>query len=307
MTKKGKKIICVFACFLLMLSVFAVPALAVDAEVASGDDTFICAVPCDGTFYVNCKDVDPSYERGATYDWLIDTAVFSFRETAMCNLLYFDATHSGAITSQNVTFVDLNNGGSDPPDFAKIYISKAVVEENSAGSPYDRLYLNFAVTSSDGQTVWSSSTTQSPAFVNCFDARDMVYLPTNSIALKIAQYMPGSSPNIFNVVRESTYTNGYNAGVSDGQKEGYETARKELYQPTFDAGYLKGYNEAVEQLDKFNFRTFIEAVIFAPIDAFLEIFNFDFLGFNMRAFVASVLTLVIVTAVVLIILKFKSN
>lgn len=307
MTKNGKKIICVFACIFVMVSVLAVPVLAVDAEIASGYDTFICAVPCDGTFYVNCKDVDPSYERGATYDWLIDTAVFSFRETAQCQLLYFSATHTGAITSQDVTFVDLNNGGSDPAVAAKIYITKAKVVENSAGSPYDRLYLNFAVMSSDGATVWSSTSIQSPAFVNCFDARGMVYLPTNSIVLKIAQYMPESSPNIFNVVRESTYSNGYNAGVADGQKEGYEIARKELYQPTFDKGYLNGYNDAAKQLDKFNFRTFIEAVIFAPIDAFLEIFNFDFLGFNMRAFVASVLTLVIVMSVVLIILKFKSN
>ena len=305
---KIKRIACIACLCFILAGVLAIPVFAVEPETPSGDDEFLCALPPDGQFWLLCIDVDPNYQRGFDYSWCIGQRLFTFNYTTpYCNLISF--TPSSGSISANI--VDLNNGGSDPPDLASISITKAVVEESSDGYLYDRLYLNFAVNDSSGDNVFptkvSNIDVNSPCFVSCLEARGMVTLTSNDILKKIASYLPQTSPTITGYIRGATYANGYNTGYNDGQRIGYQTGKDDTYQPAYDSGYNAGYQKALIDSDTFTFRGFLDAVIFAPIDACLQIFDFDFLGFNMRGFVAAVLTLVIIGGVVLVILKFKGG
>lgn len=303
---KIKRIAVIFVITFLIFTIFAIPVLAVEPEIdiPGGDDSFICAIPLDGQFYVLCSDIDPNYVRGTDYSWLLDQYLFNFRYPNFgCNLIYFTPSNG----YQQAVVDNLNDdGGSDPSFSAGITITKALVEQSSVGASYDKLWLNFSVVDNAGNAVFPTSTS-SPAFVSVLDARGMVNLPTNDILLKIASFMPQSSPNIFNYVRDSTFSNGYNRGFADGQRDGYQTGKNDTYQPAYNKGYNAGYQKAMTDSNTFTFRGFLDAVIFAPIDACLQIFDFDFLGFNMRGFVAAVLTLVIIGGVVLVILKFKGG
>lgn len=305
---KSKRIAAVIVSVFLTFTIFAVPVLAVEPETPSGDDAFLCALPPDGQFWLLCIDVDPNYQRGVDYSWCIDQRLFTFNYTTpYLNLISF--TPANGLISANI--FDLNDGGSDPPDSASISISKAVVEVSSDGYLYDRLYLNFAVNGSSGDNVFPTKVNNidvnSPCFVSCLDAHGMVQFTSNDILKKIASYLPQSSPTITGYIRGATYSNGYNTGYNDGQRDGYQIGKDDTYQPAYDSGYNAGYQKAMIDSDTFTFRGFLDAVIFAPIDACLQIFDFDFLGFNMRGFVAAVLTLVIIGGVVLVILKFKGG
>ena len=305
---KSKRIAAILAIVFLTFTIFAIPVFAVEPETPSGDDQFLCALPPDGQFFLPCIDIDQNYERGTDYTWCIGQRLFWFRETSpTCYLISF--TPSGG--NVNVNMYDLNNGGSDPATLASITISKAFVQESSEGYLYDRLYLNFAVNDSSGDNVFPTKVNNfdvaSPCFVSTVGARGMVNLATNDILKKIASYLPQTSPMISGYIRGSTYANGYNTGYNDGQRIGYQTGKDDTYQPAYDSGYNAGYQKAMVDSDTFTFRGFLDAVIFAPIDACLQIFDFEFLGFNMRGFVAAVLTLVIIGGIVLVILKFKGG
>lgn len=298
----SKRIIVLFVTVFLTFTIFAVPVFAIEDDTPSSDDSFLCALPSDGQFWTLCSDVDVNYARGTDYSWMIGERLFHFDFTADCKLIFFHPS-SGF---QSSTVIDLNNGGSDPPDVASIVITKAIVEENATGSLYDKLWLNFEVHDSAGNIVWPTSTS-SPAFVSCLEARNFVKLPSNDILLHIAAFMPQSSPNIFNYIRGSTFTNGYNRGYTVGQKEGYNIARDELVPAARNDGYNEGYSAALAASDSFSFRGLVGAVIFAPINAFLQIFEFDFLGYNMRVFAASLITLAVVLAIVIIIIKIAGK
>lgn len=304
---KIKRIAFLIVTVFLTFTIFAVPVLAVEPETPSGDDQFLCALPPDGEFWLPCIDVDPNYVRGTDYSWCIGQRLFSFNATIpYLNLISFTPVNGNI----NVNMVPLN-GSSDPPDIASISISKAIVQESPDGYLYDRLYLNFAVNDSDGVNVFPTKVNNSdvsiPCFVSCLEARGMVTLTGNDILKSIASYLPQTSPNIFNYIRGSTYSNGYNTGYNDGQRVGYQTGKDDTYQPAYDSGYNEGYQKAMVDSDTFTFRGFLDAVLFAPIDACLQIFDFDFLGFNMRGFVAAALTLVIIGGIVLVILTFKGG
>ena len=303
---KIKRIVCIACLCFIFVGVLAIPVLAVEPETPSGDDQFLCALPPEGEFWLPCIDIDPNYVRGTDYSWCIGQRLFWFRETCpTCYLISF--TPSGG--DVNVNMYNLNNGGSDPPDNASITISKAFVQESPDGYLYDRLYLNFAVNDSSGGNVFPTTVNNfdvsSPCFVSTVGARGMVNLATNDILKKIASYLPQSSPMITGYIRGATYANGYNTGYNDGQRIGYQTGKDDTYQPAYDSGYDAGYQKALVDSDTFTFRGFLEAIIFSPIDACLQIFDFDFLGFNMRNFVSAVLTLLIIAGIIILLTGFK--
>lgn len=305
---KSKRIFCIACLCFILVGVLAIPVLAVEPETPSGDDQFLCALPPDGQFWLPCIDIDENYVRGTDYSWCINQRLFGFDATTpYLHLISFTPVNGNI----NVNMVGLNNGGSDPPTFASIFISKATVQESSMGYLYDRLYLNFAVNDSSGDNVFPTKVNNfdvsTPCFVSCLDAKGFVELTSNDILKKIASYLPQTSPNISNYIRGATYSNGYNRGFTDGQRDGYQSGKNDTYQPAYDSGYNAGYQKAMVDSDTFTFRGFLDAVIFAPIDACLQIFDFDFLGFNMRGFVAAVLTLVIIGGIVLVILRFKGG
>ena len=107
--------------------------------------------------------------------------------------------------------------------------------------------------------------------------------------------MPGASFN-------QGYQSGYEEGYQSGKTDGYNTGKTDgiaqgITQGKVD-GYNTGYAEGVAAAGDYTFFSLISAVIDAPITAFSALFNFEVLGMNMRSFVLSLLTAVVLVAVV---------
>ena len=87
---------------------------------------------------------------------------------------------------------------------------------------------------------------------------------------------------------------GYDVGYADGAKETAEDARAEGYKYGYQKGLAKGNTIAEDG----TFYNLISAVIDVPINAFSSMLNFEILGVNMKAFVTSILTLLLIIIVI---------
>jgi hypothetical protein len=90
---------------------------------------------------------------------------------------------------------------------------------------------------------------------------------------------------------------GKNEGYELGKTEAIGPAREEGYNEGYDAGQLVGFQnglQAAENAD-FNgdFATLFYSIFDAPVQAFSNLFNFDFLGINLIGFFCAVLTLIL--------------
>lgn len=88
----------------------------------------------------------------------------------------------------------------------------------------------------------------------------------------------------------------FKLAYEEGFQDGYDTAKEEYYQSRYDLGYNAGFIEGSN--NEFSFLSYFGAIIETPINAALSLFNFDFLGFNMRSFFLSVLTISMIVMIV---------
>lgn len=127
----------------------------------------------------------------------------------------------------------------------------------------------------------------------------------NYLSLNLFAYSPNdSSPEHF-LYSDRTYyfsnslnlddNSFYNQGYSDGYNNGISDNQINIYNDGYKAGntvgYGSGYNAGVESANKYTFLSLIGAVVDAPVKAFTSLFDFEFLGFNLKSFFASILTL----------------
>ena len=98
------------------------------------------------------------------------------------------------------------------------------------------------------------------------------------------------------------YQMGYSAGLKDGEllgyEDGYSRAEKQVYNEAYSAGYSDGVNGANE----YSFFHLISAVIDAPVQAFMGLFNFELLGVNLAGFFTGLLTVAFIITIVRMIL-----
>ena len=127
-------------------------------------------------------------------------------------------------------------------------------------------------------------------------------------------YFAGNMGDVIDSVRSSAASGSYADGFLDGQisgsNDGYEIGKAEGFEEGKkvgkedglkqgkELGYNTGYAEGVAAAGDYTFFGLISAVIDAPISAFSALFNFEILGMNMRSFVLSLLTAVVLVAVV---------
>ena len=94
------------------------------------------------------------------------------------------------------------------------------------------------------------------------------------------------------------YNNGYNAGNESGYSDGYSAGKNNGYTTGYSAGRLQGMSEA----NDYTFFSLVSAVIDAPIQAFMGLFNFNLLGINLAGFFTGLLTVAFIITVVRMVL-----
>lgn len=87
---------------------------------------------------------------------------------------------------------------------------------------------------------------------------------------------------------------GYDVGYAEGARETAQTAREEGYKNGYQKGLAKGNTIAKDG----TFYNLISAVIDVPINAFSSMLNFEILGVNMKGFITSILSLMLLIIIV---------
>ncbi len=88
----------------------------------------------------------------------------------------------------------------------------------------------------------------------------------------------------------------YNAGYEVGYNEGSEVSEQEK-QEKYEEGKQAGYNQGISE--KTNAFSYINAIITAPVDAVLSMFDVDFMGWNLKG----LLGLLVCGAIIAIVIK----
>ena len=91
------------------------------------------------------------------------------------------------------------------------------------------------------------------------------------------------------------FDKGYDEGKSDGFDDGYKKGEDYGEDVGYNKGFEKGYDEAQNGTQFYNV---IYAAVNAPVKALTSMLNFELFGVDIRLFVASVLTIVLVVAIV---------
>lgn len=86
---------------------------------------------------------------------------------------------------------------------------------------------------------------------------------------------------------------GYDVGYAEGKKDTTDQARDEYFQLGYQQGLAKGSSISKDG----TFTGLMAAVIDAPITAFSSLLNFEILGMNMKGFVTSILTLLLIVII----------
>lgn len=169
-------------------------------------------------------------------------------------------------------------------DFTKI-LSVDIGGYMSAGNPWNYIRYN----DSNGYSVqvdlkvWTSASSSSSEF-------SYFVLPSRS-------YVLGSTLN-----SDDSYNMGYTAGQSAGYSNGYTAGQSSGYSEGYSAGdtigYNRGYSAGVEVGNDYTFFSLVSAVIDAPIQAFMGLFNFELLGINLAGFFTGLLTLAFIITIV---------
>lgn len=86
-----------------------------------------------------------------------------------------------------------------------------------------------------------------------------------------------------------------NIQFQDAFDLGYQDAYNALYNSRYNDGYSAGFNAGVD--NQYSFFSLISAVVDVPLNAGLNLLNFNFLGFNMREFFLSLFTVALIITV----------
>lgn len=86
-------------------------------------------------------------------------------------------------------------------------------------------------------------------------------------------------------VLDDYYNNGYQNGVNDTASISYKNG--------YTVGYQRGKNDGSREASDFNLITLADTLLSAPVNMFKNMFDFEFLGVNLSAFVLSLITLLV--------------
>lgn len=90
------------------------------------------------------------------------------------------------------------------------------------------------------------------------------------------------------------YTSGYIAGENAGSSSGYRNG----YDVGYNDGYDVGYDVGVDDSNEYSFFNLMSSVVEAPVNVFMNLLNFNIMGFNLLDLVFGLLTLAVVCLIV---------
>ena len=91
---------------------------------------------------------------------------------------------------------------------------------------------------------------------------------------------------------------GKDIGYRDGLKDGYASGKIDGYDLGKADGRDLGYQEGLNDAHQFTFFNFFTAIFDVPIRALTGLFNFEFLGINLWAFLRSIITVAVIYFVI---------
>lgn len=95
-----------------------------------------------------------------------------------------------------------------------------------------------------------------------------------------------------NIYYNSDYLNGFNAGFDSGETVGYDKGYNIGYDLGFDNGFTDGQNS------NYTFLSLLTAVVDAPIQAFLDMIDFEILGYNMQGLALGLLSIALILGII---------
>ncbi len=97
---------------------------------------------------------------------------------------------------------------------------------------------------------------------------------------------------------DDVFKEGYDSGYSIGENVGYDNGYSAGSRAGEVIGYNNGYQAGANASNSYTFFSLISAVIDAPVQAFMGLFNFELLGVNLAGFFTGLLTLAFIVSVV---------
>lgn len=115
---------------------------------------------------------------------------------------------------------------------------------------------------------------------------------------------PSSTPDIISTLPIVPFNaNGTISGITEqmyinyGQQQ-FNLGREQGIQSGYNTGYSQGYQAGLNTAERGSFVNAVSTVLGAPVTVVSEFLNFDILGYNMLAFVAGILTLMIIVKII---------
>ena len=110
----------------------------------------------------------------------------------------------------------------------------------------------------------------------------------------------------YNRIYNDGYLSGYNNGYDDGLEHGYDLGISDTSVDTWTEGYneglVDGYNEGYDSgiavNNPYTFKRLIFAVFEVPVEVVSGLFDWNFLGYNLKNFVFTLLTFSVIVAIV---------
>lgn len=237
-----------------------------------GSQWYSLSITDNGTFYfdrlnLNCR----------TFGTVSDVWGTRFFESTPTNMYYHVSGFSG---------YDLSNYAIDAIDF---YYSYSFSNYNYISASYS-------------YKVWFTSALYDYFYVDFwfnFEFTMPDFSPISSVGFNTpfdTVYHYFTSPGSFFGTIYLHFNTDFDAQYEQGFNDGKESANNTVTpsSASYSAGYTQGLNDA----GNYTFFSLISSVIDVPVQAFLNLFDFDILGVNLRGFFASLLAVCLVIIVV---------
>ena len=91
-------------------------------------------------------------------------------------------------------------------------------------------------------------------------------------------------------ILNQAYEDGYKNGENDGYKDGYNDGE--------NIGYSKGYTQGIADSGEYSFLSLLTSVIDAPVNVLMDMLDFEILGTNLAAVIISILSVMLILALI---------
>lgn len=90
------------------------------------------------------------------------------------------------------------------------------------------------------------------------------------------------------------YGVGYNNGLTSGEQQGYNNG----YNVGYQDGELNGYNNGLNTTNTYSFSNLLTAVVEAPVNVFINLLDFNIMGYNLLSLVVGLLSLAVIVVII---------